>query len=174
MLYCGYLLMLGVVVGVVAVAASPAPFYAGLGVVGAAAAGCGLIMCLGGTFLCLVLFLIYLGGMMVVFAYSAALCSETRPTGLAEGSVLKCMGGYFVVAAGVALYQGGMEGPPFWWFAGEESGMSVMQGESEGVSEAYGGGGILLIVCAWVLVVALFVALEVSRGCSRGPVRSIK
>nr|ACZ62696.1 NADH dehydrogenase subunit 5 [Pogonophryne scotti] len=174
MLYCGYLLMLGVVVGMAAVAANPSPFYAALGVVVVAAAGCGLIMCLGGTFLCLVLFLIYLGGMLVVFAYSAALCAETHPTGLAEGSVLKCMGGYLAGVAGAALFQGSSEAPLFWWLAGEESEMSVVQGESDGVSEAYGGGGIMLITCGWVLLVALYVALEVSRGCSRGPVRPIK
>nr|QXU59454.1 NADH dehydrogenase subunit 6 [Channichthys rhinoceratus] len=174
MLYCGYLLMLGVVVGMVVVAANPSPFYAALGVVMVAAAGCGFIMCMGGTFLCLVLFLIYLGGMLVVFAYSAALCAEVHPTGLSEGSVLKCMGGYFGVVAGVALLQGGSEAPLYWWFVGEEAVMNVAQGETEGVSEAYGSGGMCLVICAWVLLVALYVALEVSRGSGRGPVRPIK
>nr|YP_009123820.1 NADH dehydrogenase subunit 6 [Parachaenichthys charcoti]ACZ62704.1 NADH dehydrogenase subunit 6 [Racovitzia glacialis]AJN91094.1 NADH dehydrogenase subunit 6 [Parachaenichthys charcoti] len=174
MLYFGYLVMLGVVVGMVVVAANPSPFYAALGVVMVAAAGCGFIMCVGGTFLCLVLFLIYLGGMLVVFAYSAALCAEVHPTGLAEGSVLKCMVGYFAVVAGVAVFQGSSEAPVYWWFMGEESELSVVQGETDGVSEAYGSGGICLVVCAWVLLVALYVALEVSRGSSRGPVRPIK
>nr|YP_010173792.1 NADH dehydrogenase subunit 6 [Gerlachea australis]QSJ54435.1 NADH dehydrogenase subunit 6 [Gerlachea australis] len=174
MLYCGYLLMLGVVGGMVVVAANPSPFYAALGVVMVAAAGCGFIMCMGGTFLCLVLFLIYLGGMLVVFAYSAALCAETHPTGLAEGSVFKSMVGYFAVVAGVAFFQGSLEAPRFWWLVGEESEMSMVQGETDGVSEAYGSGGFCLIICAWVLLVALYVALEVSRGNSRGPVRPIK
>nr|ACZ62680.1 NADH dehydrogenase subunit 6 [Notothenia microlepidota] len=174
MLYYGYLLMFGVVVGMAAVAANPSPLYAALGLVLVAAMGCGFIMCLGGTFSCLVLFLIYLGGMLVVFAYSVALCAEDLPTGLAEGLVFKAMVGYLGVTGGVALFQWSPEAPLFWWSVGEESEMSVMQGEIEGVSEAYGSGGFLLIICAWALLVALYVALEVSRGCSRGTVRSIK
>nr|BAV53307.1 NADH dehydrogenase subunit 6 [Dissostichus mawsoni] len=174
MLYCGYLLMLGVVVGMAAVAANPSPFYAAFGLVVVAAMGCGFIMSVGGTFSCLVLFLIYLGGMLVVFAYSVALCTDARPSGLGEESVVKCMGGYLGLTGGMALFQWSSEDAPFWWFVGEEAQLSMMQGETEGVSEAYGGGGILLVTCAWALLVALYVALEVSRGCSRGPVRSIK
>nr|YP_009257072.1 NADH dehydrogenase subunit 6 [Pagothenia borchgrevinki]ANG07982.1 NADH dehydrogenase subunit 6 [Pagothenia borchgrevinki]QSJ49015.1 NADH dehydrogenase subunit 6 [Pagothenia borchgrevinki]UUJ37876.1 NADH dehydrogenase subunit 6 [Pagothenia borchgrevinki] len=172
MLYCGNLLLLGVVVGTAAVAANPSPFYAALGLVTVAAMGCGFIMCSGGTFLCLILFLIYLGGMLVVFAYSVALCADPFPTGLAEGSVAKYMAGYLLLTGGAA--QCTTLAPPFWWSVGQEADMSAMQGEAEGVSEAYGGGGIILISCAWALLVALYVALEVSRGSSRGPVRPIK
>nr|ACZ62674.1 NADH dehydrogenase subunit 6 [Notothenia angustata] len=174
MFYYGYLLMLGVVVGMAAVAANPSPFYAALGLVMVAAMGCGFIMCLGGTFSCLVLFLIYLGGMLVVFAYSVALCADALPTGLAEGWVLKSMVGYLGLTGGMAFSQWSLEAPLFWWFMGQELEMSAMQGETEGVSEVYGSGGILLITCAWALLVALYVALEVSRGCNRGTVRPIE
>lgn len=67
------------VIGFLAVASNPSPYYAALGLVIAAGAGC-LILAGGGvTFLCLVLFLVYLGGMMVVFAYSAALVADPYP-----------------------------------------------------------------------------------------------
>nr|YP_010173805.1 NADH dehydrogenase subunit 6 [Gymnodraco acuticeps]QSJ54448.1 NADH dehydrogenase subunit 6 [Gymnodraco acuticeps] len=174
MLYCGYLFMLGVVVGMVVVAANPSPFYAALGVVSVAAAGCGFIMWVGGTFLCLVLFLIYLGGMLVVFAYSAALCAEAYPTGLTKGSVFKWMVGYFGAVMGVTFSLASLEAPPYWWFVGEETEVGVVQGEIDGVSEAYGSGGIFLVVCGWALLVALCVALEVLRGSGRGAVRPIK
>jgi len=41
--------------------------------------GCTLLVGAGGSFLSLVLALIYLGGMLVVFAYSAALAAEPYP-----------------------------------------------------------------------------------------------
>ena len=111
MSYCGDLLILGVVVGTAAVAANPSPFYAALGLVMVAAMGCGFIMCSGGTFLCLILFLIYLGGMLVVFAYSVALCADPFPTGLAGGSVAKYIVGYLALTGVVA--QCTTLGPPF-------------------------------------------------------------
>nr|YP_010621403.1 NADH dehydrogenase subunit 6 [Gobionotothen gibberifrons]WBF91128.1 NADH dehydrogenase subunit 6 [Gobionotothen gibberifrons] len=174
MLVFGYLLMLGLMVGMATVASNPSPFYAALGLVVVAAIGCGLIMCLGGTFSCLVLFLIYLGGMLVVFAYSVALCAEAPSTGLGKEPVSKSVLGCFGVALGLGVYQVSSDSSPPWWGLGDELEMAAMQGETEGVSEAYGYGGALLIVCAWALLMALFVALEVARGRMRGTVRSIK
>lgn len=79
MVYSVYLFICGLVVGVVGVASNPAPYFAALGLVMAAGGGCGLLVGYGGPFLSLVLFLIYLGGILVVFAYSAALAAEPFP-----------------------------------------------------------------------------------------------
>lgn len=79
MVYSVYLFTCGLVLGVVGVASNPAPYFAALGLVIAAGAGCGLLVGYGGSFLSLVLFLIYLGGILVVFAYSAALAAEPFP-----------------------------------------------------------------------------------------------
>lgn len=67
------------VAGLVGVASNPAPYFAALGLVVAAGAGCGVLVGCGGSFLSLVLLLIYLGGMLVVFAYSVALAAEPFP-----------------------------------------------------------------------------------------------
>ena len=75
------MLLFGLVLGLVAVACNPSPYFAALGLVGVAGLGCGVLVCHGGSFLSLVLFLIYLGGMLVVFAYTAALAAEPFPEG---------------------------------------------------------------------------------------------
>lgn len=79
MTYLMFVLLIALVVGLVAVASNPTPYFAALGLVVAAGVGCGVLVGHGGSFLSLVLFLIYLGGMLVVFAYSAALAAEPFP-----------------------------------------------------------------------------------------------
>lgn len=79
MTYFMFLLLIALVVGLIAVASNPTPYFAALGLVVAAGVGCGILVGYGGSFLSLVLFLIYLGGMLVVFAYSAALAAEPFP-----------------------------------------------------------------------------------------------
>lgn len=77
--YLVVLFMQGLLLGLVVVASNPSPYFAAFGLVAVSGMGCGLIIVSGGTFLSLVLFLIYLGGMLVVFAYSSALASEPHP-----------------------------------------------------------------------------------------------
>ena len=79
MTYLMSLLVFGLVLGLVAVASNPSPYFAALGLVVVAGLGCGILVGYGGAFFSLVLFLIYLGGMLVVFAYSAALVAEPFP-----------------------------------------------------------------------------------------------
>lgn len=79
--------LLGLVLGAAAVASNPSPYFGALGLVVAAGMGSGLLMLVGGSFLSLVLFLIYLGGMLVVFAYTAALSSEEYPETLGSWPV---------------------------------------------------------------------------------------
>lgn len=79
MTYVMLILMLSFVLGLVAVASNPSPYFAALGLVVSAGVGCGLLVGYGSSFLSLVLFLIYLGGIIVVFAYTAALAAEPYP-----------------------------------------------------------------------------------------------
>ena len=103
MTYLVSLFLLGLVLGLVAVASNPAPYFAALGLVVAAGVGCGVLVGHGGSFLSLVLFLIYLGGILVVFAYSAALAAEPFPESWGDRSVLGYVVAYVV---GVALVAG--------------------------------------------------------------------
>lgn len=71
--------LIGLIVGLIAVASNPSPYFGALGLVLVAGMGCGVLVHFGSPFLAIVLFLIYLGGMLVVFAYSAALAAEPYP-----------------------------------------------------------------------------------------------
>ena len=60
---------------------NPAPQLAAFGLVFAACIGCILLIHSGGSFLSLILFLIYLGGILVVFAYCVSLAADPYPEG---------------------------------------------------------------------------------------------
>nr|AQT00832.1 NADH dehydrogenase subunit 6 [Cirrhinus reba] len=173
MTYFMFLLLLALVVGLVAVASNPTPYFAAFGLVVAAGVGCGVLVGHGGSFLSLVLFLIYLGGMLVVFAYSAALAAEPYPEAWGSRSVL----GYVLIyLLGVGLVAG-----IFWggWYEGSWvvidglKEFSVLRGDISGVAVMYSSGGGMLVICAWVLLLTLLVVLELTRGLSRGTLRAV-
>nr|YP_009231728.1 NADH dehydrogenase subunit 6 [Embiotoca jacksoni]AMA06622.1 NADH dehydrogenase subunit 6 [Embiotoca jacksoni] len=173
MVYIMFLFLLGLVLGLAAVASNPSPYFAALGLVVVAGMGCGVLVGHGGSFLSLVLFLIYLGGMLVVFAYSAALAAEPYPETWGSWPVLGVMLVYLgvaVVTAG-AFWGGWYEGS--WVSADEYSEFTVFRGDMGGVALMYSMGGGLLVLSAWVLLLTLFVVLELTRGLSRGALRAV-
>nr|AOW68873.1 NADH dehydrogenase subunit 6 [Neogobius melanostomus]QWE36303.1 NADH dehydrogenase subunit 6 [Neogobius melanostomus]QWE37109.1 NADH dehydrogenase subunit 6 [Neogobius melanostomus]UUK33594.1 NADH dehydrogenase subunit 6 [Neogobius melanostomus]UZC54675.1 NADH dehydrogenase subunit 6 [Neogobius melanostomus] len=173
MLYLVFLFMQGLLLGLVVVASNPSPYFAALGLVVVSGVGCGLMIMCGGTFLSLVLFLIYLGGMLVVFAYSSALASERHPETLGSPRVMLNFLAYVAGLVGGAgmLWEGWLGSPGV--TVGEACGVSVLRGDLVGVSWMYSSGGGLLVVGAWVLLLTLFVVLEVVRGSSRGALRAV-
>nr|YP_009108107.1 NADH dehydrogenase subunit 6 [Triplophysa robusta]AIU45729.1 NADH dehydrogenase subunit 6 [Triplophysa robusta] len=173
MTYFVSLLLMALIVGLVAVASNPAPYFAAFGLVVAAGVGCGVLVGHGGSFLSLVLFLIYLGGMLVVFAYSAALAAEPFPEAWGDRSVA----GYVLIyLLGVSLVVG-----LFWesWYEGSWvvidslKELSMLRGDISGVAMMYSSGGGLLVISAWVLLLTLFVVLELTRGLGRGALRAV-
>nr|YP_003331118.1 NADH dehydrogenase subunit 6 [Talismania bifurcata]BAI50323.1 NADH dehydrogenase subunit 6 [Talismania bifurcata] len=173
MTYLVSLFLLGLIVGLIAVASNPAPYFAAFGLVVAAGVGCGVLVGHGGAFLSLVLFLIYLGGMLVVFAYSAALAAEPFPETWGDRSVVGYVVAYFVgvVLAAGWFWGGWYEGS--WVVVDEFKEFFVLRGDSSGVALMYSFGGGMLVVCAWVLLLTLFVVLELTRGLSRGTLRAV-
>nr|WNH17419.1 NADH dehydrogenase subunit 6 [Euleptorhamphus viridis] len=173
MLYLLYMFMLGLILGLAAVASNPSPYFAALGLVVVAGMGCGVLVSHGGSFLSLILFLIYLGGMLVVFAYSAALAAEPYPEGWGSWPVLGVMVVYIfcVVVTGGLFWGGWYEGS--WFSADEFNELSVFRGDVGGVALMYSAGGGLLVLGAWVLLLTLFVVLELTRGLSRGALRAV-
>nr|WNH19083.1 NADH dehydrogenase subunit 6 [Gibberichthys pumilus] len=173
MTYFMSLFLFGLVLGLVAVASNPSPYYAALGLVLVAGLGCGVLVGYGGSFLSLVLFLIYLGGMLVVFAYSAALAAEPYPESWGSRSVLGYVLAY-VVGVGLASgFFGGNWYEVSWVPADELKEFAVFRGDIGGVALMYSSGGGMLVISAWVLLLTLFVVLELTRGLSRGALRAV-
>nr|AKU46827.1 NADH dehydrogenase subunit 6 [Neotrygon kuhlii] len=173
MTYVMLILMLSFILGLVAVASNPSPYFAALGLVVSAGVGCGLLVGYGSSFLSLVLFLIYLGGMMVVFAYTAALAAEPYPESWGDWSVLMYVVGYFGV-----LFWVGVNFVVDWswggWMGGGESvGMNMVRDDFSGVALLYSCGGGVLILGGWMLFLTLFVVLELTRGTSWGALRTV-
>nr|YP_009115044.1 NADH dehydrogenase subunit 6 [Coptodon zillii]AIZ58408.1 NADH dehydrogenase subunit 6 [Coptodon zillii] len=173
MVYIMFMFLFGLVLGLAAVASNPSPYFAALGLVAVAGMGCGVLVGHGGPFLSLVLFLIYLGGMLVVFAYSAALAAEPYPESWGSWPVLGVMVAYLVgVCAAAGL-------PPPGWYDGacavayEPAPSTVFRGDVGGVALMYSAGGGVLVLGAWVLLLTLFVVLELTRGLGRGALRAV-
>nr|YP_003795669.1 NADH dehydrogenase subunit 6 [Collichthys lucidus]ADJ66694.1 NADH dehydrogenase subunit 6 [Collichthys lucidus] len=172
MTYIMSLFLFGLVLGLVAVASNPSPYFAALGLVVVAGLGCGILVGHGGHFLSLILFLIYLGGMLVVFAYSAALAAEPYPESWGSRPVMVYILAYVV---GVVMVSG-----QFWggwyetsWVPVDELGeLSVLLGGFGGgcVNVCWGRG--MLVISAWVCF-DVFVVLELTRGLSRGALRAV-
>nr|YP_009332786.1 NADH dehydrogenase subunit 6 [Pampus minor]AKE49516.1 NADH dehydrogenase subunit 6 [Pampus minor]AVN90151.1 NADH dehydrogenase subunit 6 [Pampus minor] len=173
MTYFMYLFMVGLVLGLVAVASNPSPYFAALGLVIVAGMGCGILAEYGGSFLSLVLFLIYLGGMLVVFAYSAALAAEPYPESWGSPAVVLNMVIYLVGVMLICMYFGGGWYEFSWVPADDEGDFSVFRGDVGGVALMYSFGGGMLMISALVLLLTLFVVLELTRGLSRGAVRAV-
>nr|AGU46580.1 NADH dehydrogenase subunit 6 [Nanorana taihangnica] len=157
--------------GLLGVASNPSPYYGALGLVVGAGAGCFVLAKWGVTFLALVLFLVYLGGMMVVFAYCAALVAEPYPEAWGSRVVAVYLVMYVgLVGMGWGMFGGseveiGNEWVRAWW--------AMKSSEMSGATQMYQTGGKMLTLGGWGLLVTLFVVLEVVRGHKSVSLRSV-
>ena len=78
-IYIAFILSTIFVIGFVGFSSKPSPIYGGLGLIVSGGVGCSIVLNFGGSFLGLMVFLIYLGGMLVVFGYTTAMATEMYP-----------------------------------------------------------------------------------------------
>nr|YP_009113398.1 NADH dehydrogenase subunit 6 [Cyclemys pulchristriata]AFA33940.1 NADH dehydrogenase subunit 6 [Cyclemys pulchristriata] len=153
---------------------NPSPYYGVVSLIFGVLSGCGVLVSMGGSFISLVLFLIYLGGMLVIFAYSSALMAESFPLGWVslEGVIY---GLYYLFIVVVFMKMG----CHLWSIEGvgadtvDAGGLYVVRLDFSGVSWLYYFGSGLLLIAGWGLLLTLFVVLELVRGLSRGVLRAI-
>nr|YP_010485142.1 NADH dehydrogenase subunit 6 [Hemidactylus mandebensis]UVW80923.1 NADH dehydrogenase subunit 6 [Hemidactylus mandebensis] len=170
MSYLLFFMGLCYLVGLVGVAANPAPYFGVVGLVVGVVGGCGLLVGLGGSFVGLILFLIYLGGMLVVFAYSVALAADPHPAGWADSGVLGYVFVYSFLVVMVVVVLGEVVGVAGIG-TGVGGGMCGVRLDFGGVGVLFSGGGWLLMLCVLGLLLALGAILELVRGHSRGSLR---
>nr|QLA48872.1 NADH dehydrogenase subunit 6 [Arborophila mandellii] len=173
MTYFVMFLGMGFMLGILAVASNPSPYYGVVGLVLASVMGCGWLVSLGVSFVSLVLFMIYLGGMLVVFVYSVSLAADPYPEAWGDWRVM----GYglgFVLVVCVGVVMGGFVE---FWKVGvvtvDSGGVSFVRLDFSGVAMLYSYGVGLFLVGGWGLLLALFVVLELVRGLSRGAIRAV-
>lgn len=174
MSYIVIMVMVGFILGAAALASNPSPVYAVLGLVLMAGIACLILISSGGPFLSLLFFLVYLGGMLVVFAHCVALAAERYPKAWGDmiflGALLVVVVTYImaVVLGWVNLFGVGLEsGYDF-------DDYSFICSEGEGLGQLYNSGGWFLLFCVVILLVVLTVVLELTRGRAQGALRAIR
>nr|YP_010400426.1 NADH dehydrogenase subunit 6 [Nesolagus timminsi]UQS76155.1 NADH dehydrogenase subunit 6 [Nesolagus timminsi] len=173
MMYIVFLLSVMFVVGFVGFSSKPSPIYGGLGLIVSGGVGCGIILSFGGSFLGLMMFLIYLGGMLVVFGYTTAMATEEYPETWSSNVVILSM-----LVLGV-LFELGLivymilsdevevmiefKNMGDWVIFGEDE-AGLIREDSMGVAALYSYGSWLMVVAGWSLFVSIFIVIEITRG----------
>lgn len=171
--YIVFILSVIFVVGFVGFSSKPSPIYGGLGLIVSGGVGCGIVISFGGSFLGLMVFLIYLGGMLVVFGYTTAIATEQYPEVWTSNIVV--LGSFVVglvmeVALVIAVLKDDELGLVFEfnnmgdWVIYDTGDSGMFSKEAMGVAALYSYGAWLVVVTGWTLLVGVVVIIEVTRG----------
>ncbi|YP_009554220.1 NADH dehydrogenase subunit 6 (mitochondrion) [Haliaeetus albicilla] len=172
MAYFVLLLGMGFVLGGLAVASNPSPYYGVVGLVLGSVVGCGWLVSLGVPFVALVLFMVYLGGMLVVFVYSVCLAADPFPEAWGDWRVLGYGAGMVLVLVVGAV----VSGVECWGIGAvtvDGEGVFMDRLDFSGVAMFYSWGAGMFLAAGWGLLLTLFVVLELVRGLSCGAIRAV-
>ncbi|YP_829501.1 NADH dehydrogenase subunit 6 (mitochondrion) [Apus apus] len=161
------------VLGGLAVASNPSPYYGVVGLVVASVVGCGWLVSLGLSFVSLVLFMVYLGGMLVVFVYSVSLAADPFPEAWGDWRVMGYGVGFALVLILGVVVGGFVKGWEWGVVAVDSGGMLSVRLDFGGVAMFYSWGVGMFLMGGWGLLLTLFVVLELVRGLSRGAIRAV-
>nr|YP_009754644.1 NADH dehydrogenase subunit 6 [Epomophorus labiatus]QIP52640.1 NADH dehydrogenase subunit 6 [Epomophorus labiatus] len=173
MTYIVFILSTIFVVGFVGFSSKPSPIYGGVGLIVSGGVGCGIVMNFSGSFLGLMVFLIYLGGMMVVFGYTTAMATELYPEVWVSNKVVLgafLLGLVMEVALVSYVLKEEIVGLVFEfndlgdWVVYDVEDFGFVGKEAIGVSALYSYGTWLVIVTGWSLLVGVVVIMEITRG----------
>lgn len=171
--YIVFILSIIFVIGFVGFSSKPSPIYGGLGLIVSGGVGCGIVISFGGSFLGLIVFLIYLGGMLVVFGYTTAIATEQYPEVWVSNAVV--LGSFIAglimeLALVVAVFKDEELGLVFEfnsvgdWVVYDTGDSGIFSKEAMGVAALYSYGTWLVVVTGWTLLIGVVVIIEVTRG----------
>nr|AII19628.1 NADH dehydrogenase subunit 6 [Morelia spilota imbricata]AII19668.1 NADH dehydrogenase subunit 6 [Morelia spilota imbricata] len=146
------------IVGAVVLSTTPVPYYGVISLMGLVFFCCVVMLGVGRTFIALVTFVVYLGGLVVVFSYCISVEKDVEDvlkvfTSKVLVFLFVCVG--VVACLWVALVFGMGE-----WFVVISQDCFVCV-EINGFGVLYSNGGLGLMVCSWGLLVTLFSILIV-------------
>nr|YP_010144670.1 NADH dehydrogenase subunit 6 [Maxomys ochraceiventer]QQL93201.1 NADH dehydrogenase subunit 6 [Maxomys ochraceiventer] len=166
-----FILSLLFLIGCLGLALKPSPIYGGLGLIISGCIGCLMVLGFGGSFLGLMVFLIYLGGMLVVFGYTTAMATEEYPEtwgsnwlvfsvlvlGLLMELVVVCFFDHYNEVELVDL--SGLSD----WLMYEVDDIGVMLEGGMGVATMYSCATWMMVVAGWSLFAGIFIIIEITR-----------
>nr|YP_008757896.1 NADH dehydrogenase subunit 6 [Protobothrops cornutus]AGS43710.1 NADH dehydrogenase subunit 6 [Protobothrops cornutus] len=155
--YLLYFVLTLVFFGAVVLSFAVVPYQGVVSLMGVSFFCCVAMVVMGRTYAALVMYIVYLGGLVVVFGYCVSVEKGGEVVGICWFWFLVVFLGFGVVGGGLMLVLGGggRGSVVFFWL--EEGVWFEVNGS--GVFFFWGGGG--LVVCAWGLVVALFSVLVI-------------
>ncbi|YP_009231402.1 NADH dehydrogenase subunit 6 (mitochondrion) [Myotis myotis] len=173
MVYIVSILSIIFVIGFMGFSSKPSPIYGGVGLIVSGGVGCGIVVSFGGSFLGLMVFLIYLGGMLVVFGYTTAMATEQYPEAWVSNVVV--LGSFIVglimefllvlyvlfVEKLEVIFEFSEIGD---WAVYDVGDFGVFTKESMGVAALYSYGNWLVVVTGWSLLIGVVIILEITRG----------
>lgn len=173
MTYIVFILSIIFVIGFISFSSKPSPIYGGLGLIVSGGVGCMIVLSYGGSFLGLIVFLIYLGGIMVVFGYTTAIATEQYPeVWVSNKTVLGAFIFGLVVEILIAIYVLKGEEVDFIfkfngvgdWVVYDTGDSGFFSEEAIGIAALYSYGTWLVIVTGWSLFIGVVVIIEITRG----------
>lgn len=162
-------------VGFISFSSKPSPIYGGFGLIISGCFGCGLVISCEGSFLGLLVFLIYLGGILVVFGYTAAIAIEEYPEVWSSNKILLgslllgCISEFLFIAYAIMgnsyelcyALDFNSEGD---WVIFDTGDSGFFSEEAIGVTALYSYGSWLVVVSGWSLVFCVIIIMEITRG----------
>nr|YP_004021642.1 NADH dehydrogenase subunit 6 [Leggadina lakedownensis]ABX75326.1 NADH dehydrogenase subunit 6 [Leggadina lakedownensis] len=166
-----FILSLVFLTGSLGLALKPSPIYGGFGLVICGCMGCLMVLGFGGSFLGLMVFLVYLGGMLVVFGYTTAMATEEYPETwgsnwlvfwlLIVGVFMEMVYVYFLnyYNENELIDLGGLND----WLMYEIDDVGVMLEGGVGVAAIYSCATWMMVVAGWSLFAGIFIIIEITR-----------